>query len=93
MTKKQRHSERNQGNSGKGQIHMKDKTEHKDPPRGEDKALPLGDMEDPTHREDSRAAPVSLDLGALSISPKTYRPEVQPHDSTPHNTLQNSEQH
>ena len=44
-------------------------------------------------REDSRAAPVSLDLMALFISPKTYTPGVQPHDLTPHNILLNSEQH
>ena len=72
---------------------MRDKTEHKDSPQGEDKALLLEDMEDPAHREDNRATPVSLDPGALFISPKTYTPEVQPQDSTPHNTLQSSEQH
>ena len=93
MTKRQRHSKRNQGNSGKEQIHMKDKTEHKDPPRGEDKALPLGDMEDPAHRQDNRATHASLDLGALFTSPKTYTPEVQLQDLTPHNILQSSEQH
>ena len=93
MTKKQRHSERNQGNSGKEQIHMRDKTEHKDSPQGEDKALLLEDMEDPAHREDNRATHASLDPGALFTSPKIYTPEVQLQDLTPHNILQSSGQH
>ena len=93
MTKKRRHSKRNQGNSGKEQIHTKDKTEHKDTPRGEDKALLPEDMEDTAHRTDNRATHASLDPGALFTSQKIYTPEVQLQDLTPHNILQNSEQH